>query len=69
MPFYSYRCTKCEAKVEVLRSLDEYDTPPTPEELEEVGVETECEHKMERFIGSAPTAVRGVNWGPGKGNW
>ena len=64
MPFYSWKCTKCDEKVSVLRALDKYTEAPNESELSS----EKCEHELERFIGTAPTIVRGPNFGS-KANW
>lgn len=70
MPMYSYRCTKCPAKLEIIRPIKESDSPPSEQEVAGLPVCTEDSvHNLERYIASAPNVLKGSSWGPGKGYW
>jgi predicted nucleic acid-binding Zn ribbon protein len=64
MPLYVWKCTKCDAKKEVIRTFDGFRDPPTAEEAGE----GECEHEWDKQIGT-PKIVRGSGWGGMKGHW
>lgn len=67
MPMYEWKSNK-EETITVLRSLAEYDVPPTEEETTQAGITTDAETVWSRVIGT-PKLTKGYSWGPGKGNW
>lgn len=63
MPSYLYMCKKCQIEMEVIRTVSEYELPPT----EEDGTISECphtEHEWERRIakGSGKFILQGYGW-------
>lgn len=67
MPMYGWKCAACDHEVDVLRSFDGFEDPPTGEE-----VPAKCDsvqaHKWVRVI-SSPRFTRGANWRGSKGHW
>ena len=63
MPMYRWVCDKCKIDVELIRVFDDYNKPPTKEELPTEG----CDHEWRKIIG-VPNMVRGVNWNTKKGH-
>ena len=66
MPLYCYRCKKNDFEVEVLRSFNEYEVPPSQEEIpaEHRGKE----YEWDRVIYTAPAVIKAPGFGS-KGNW
>lgn len=68
MPLYTWKCDKCEERIEILRSISKSDDKPDPDEDKELPAG--CEHSWKRHIGEAPQKSYGSNWGYGrKGSW
>jgi hypothetical protein len=69
MPVYVWFDKNSEKEIEVIRTFDEYQVPPTQEE----STLTEEEYlaaKWEKLISSKVMVTRGPNWGDGrKGSW
>lgn len=65
MPLYTWENKKTGKQVEVLRSFDDYQVPPTKEEAGEEVIPED----WNRLIGGSQRVVKGTNWGPGKGHW
>lgn len=68
MPTYSYRCKKCNKTVDVIRTMNEFDIPPSTDEFP---IEETCDHaETERVLLSAPKKAYGDGWGSDrKGNY
>jgi len=64
MPIYTYQDKKSGKKVDVIRSFNDYENPPTKEEAP--GLE---DPEWERQIGDNQVVVKGNGWGGGKGYW
>jgi hypothetical protein len=85
MPLYQYKCKHCKANLDVLRTFDEYQIPPTSEEEVEAGsamclpagvtdpdpseYRYQAPHEWERHISGNTTILKSAAWGGGKGNW
>lgn len=73
MPMYSWKCTKCQEQLEILRSITDSDIPPKDEEEEslvppfDTDTYKPCKHEWNRHIGHAPQKAYGANWGTRKG--
>lgn len=68
MPVYVWVDKSSEKEIEVIRTFDEYQVPPTQEE----STLTEEEYKAakwEKLISSKVMVKRGPNWQGSKGNW
>jgi predicted nucleic acid-binding Zn ribbon protein len=63
MPMYAWEHKKTKEIIEVIRSFDDSDVPPTKEEAKGLT------GKWEKIIGGKQTILKGRGWGPGKGNW
>jgi hypothetical protein len=71
MPLYEWHCSTCGCTAEVIRSFDEYERGPEPDELPKG---SECTdpggHAFERKLSTKVKVTRAPGWGPGsKGNW
>lgn len=74
MPLYQWYCPHCTGLMDVVRTLAEYDKPPTLEEfndLDKSGLVTHepgsspehCgDHKWERRIGPTTFILQGTGW-------
>lgn len=67
-PIYTWRL-KDGREVEVMRSLEEYEQPPTKEELARENLTPEEAEGAERLIGKGIQTTRGASWSGSKGNW
>jgi len=70
MPLYEWHCSTCGCTAEVIRSFDEYERGPEPDELpkgSECG-DTGRPHSFERKIAGKVNVVKVPGWGK-KGEW
>lgn len=67
-----FECTRCGAKVDVIRGFEEANLLPEGDEVSEipcVGTDGQGEHAWKKIIGT-PMFFRGASWGEGrKGSW
>lgn len=68
MPLYPYYDETSKKEVEILRSFNDYDIPPTQEEAKMSDEEFKVA-KWKRLISTGIRVTKGDAWGPGKGNW
>jgi len=66
MPNYLWKCDTCEEEVSVIKSIKQYNEPPTEEELKDL--DGDCEHVWKRIL-SGFRMIRGEGWRGSKGNW
>lgn len=67
MPIYMYHSKTTDFSIEVIRSFDEFETPPTDEELPET--QRGIQHEWERLLGVPLfTSKWPSSTGPVKGN-
>lgn len=70
MPLYEWHCAKCKKSIDVLRSFDEYENPPTADDLSSSPAAAECNHHWSRKVGGNQAVVKGPGWGyRSKGSW
>jgi len=65
MPIHCWMCQNCGTKIEVVRSIQEYDREPD-------GVVEVCacgQPHWVKIIRGGQMVVRRPGWGGGKGNW
>lgn len=68
MPIYQYIDHSTAERIEVVRTFEEWEAPPTREEAHQWTDEEYQNASWERVIG-VPGVVKGQGWGGGKGNW
>ena len=68
MPMYLYKDKNTKKVIEVLRSFDEYETPPSREEATELSDDEYQNAEWERVLSKFMMA-RAANWGGKKGQW
>ena len=62
MPVYGWKCNKCNAELDVVRSVADYQTPPDSSDMTEEEKKNECEHEWSRTIGSTQFSLQGRGW-------
>ena len=62
-PMYAWEHQETKKIVEVIRTFDDSDVPPTEEEAKGLT------GKWEKIIGGNQTLLKTGRWGAGKGNW
>ena len=67
MPMYTWHDTNTGLEVEVVRSLDGSDVPPTEEETKEQNTEPPVRNWIKLL--QSVRVVKGDTWGRGKGHW
>jgi len=70
MPIYNWHCKVNNVDIEVIRTFDDYEKPPTVQECADAGLLDELDHEpnWERVISKVNTK-KGYRWGRGKGHW
>lgn len=66
MPLYVWENKTTGDRIEILRSFDDYQVPPTDEELEKARVPA---GDYEKVLGTGIRVVKTNKWGFGKGYW
>lgn len=66
MPIYDYRCGKCKAEMQIVRTVAEMEQPPTEAEMPKPA-DPPCPHEWERFIAGRRFKHYGDSWGTRKG--
>lgn len=71
MPLYVWLEKKSGKTIDILRSFDDYQVPPTEDEALGAGLNEEevGEAEWEKRLGTGIQVIRGDSWGGSKGNW
>lgn len=67
MPIYTFKDKNSDLEVDVVRSFEDYQVPPTDDELPEE--ERGKVRDWLKLVGSGIKTIRGANWRGGKGYW